>query len=222
MRWRQSFITTFLERDIPQLGFSIPAASIERMWKMIAHQHGQVLNLSQLGSSLGVSHPTVRSYVDLLSRTFMVRVLPPYLANTAKRLVKSPRIYLRDTGILLALLDIETWDDLLGHPVFGHAWEGMVIENLLACMPGWRGGYYRTAKGAEIDLVLEKGRRRIAVECKASAAPQLTQGFWNALKDVEAHEAWVVAPVEGSYSIGKDVTVASLETCIERLATAVD
>ena len=184
MRWRQSFISTFLERDIPQLGFSIPAASIERMWKMIAHHHGQVLNLSQLGSSLGISHTTVRSYVDLLSRTFMVRVLPPFLANTAKRLVKSPRIYLRDSGMLLALLDIETWDDLLGHPVFGHAWEGMVIENLLAHLPGWRGAYYRTAKGAEVDLVLEKGRRRIAIECKASAAPQLTQGFWSAMKDI--------------------------------------
>jgi predicted AAA+ superfamily ATPase len=220
MRWRQSFITSFLERDLPQLGFSIPAASIERIWKMIAHQHGQVLNLSQLGASLGVSHTTARSYVDLLSRTFMVRVLPPILANTAKRLVKSPRIYLRDSGMLLALLDVATWDDLLGHPVFGHAWEGMVIENMLAYLPGWRGGYYRTAKGAEIDLVLEKGRRRIAIECKASAAPQLTQGFWNALEDIGAHEAWVVALVEGSYPVGKGVTVTSLETCIEHLAKA--
>jgi hypothetical protein len=124
--------------------------------------------------------------------------------------------------MLLALLDIETWDDLLGHPVFGHAWEGMVIENLLAHLPGWRGGYYRTAKGAEVDLVLEKGRRRIAVECKASAAPQLTQGFWTALKDIGTPEAWVIAPVEGSYPVGRDVTVAPLETCIERLAQAVD
>jgi predicted AAA+ superfamily ATPase len=220
MRWRQSFIASFLERDLPQLGFSIPAASIERMWKMIAHQHGQVLNQSQLGSSLGVSHTTVRSYVDLLSRTFMVRVLPPILGNTAKRLVKSPRIYLRDSGLLLALLDVATWDDLLGHPVFGHAWEGMVIENMLTSLTGWRGGYYRTAKGAEIDLVLEKGRRRIAVECKASAAPQLTKGFWSALKDIGAHEAWVVAPVEGSYPVGKGVTVASLAACIERLVPA--
>ena len=222
MRWRQSFISTFLERDIPQLGFSIPAASIERMWQMIAHHHGQVLNLSQLGSSLGISHTTVRSYVDLLSRTFMVRVLPPFLVNTAKRLVKSPRIYLRDSGMLLALLDIETWDDLLGHPVFGHAWEGLVIENLLAHLPGWRGGYYRTAKGAEVDLVLEKGRRRIAIECKASAAPQLTQGFWTAMKDIGAPEAWVIAPVVGSYPVGRNVTVASLETCIEKLATTAD
>jgi hypothetical protein len=136
MRWRQSFISAFLERDIPQLGITIPASSIERLWRMCAHHHGQVLNLSQLGASLGVSHTTARAYVELLARTFMVRVQPPFLLNSAKRLVKSPKIYLRDTGILHALLDIETWDDLLGHPVFGHSWESMVIENVLAQMPG--------------------------------------------------------------------------------------
>jgi hypothetical protein len=117
--------------------------------------------------------------------------------------VKSPRIYLRDTGILHALLDIETWDDLLGHPVFGHSWESMVIEGVLAQMPGWRGAFYRTATGAEIDLVLEKGRRRIAIECKASGAPQPTKGFWNALDDVGAREAWIVAPIEGSYPLAR-------------------
>ncbi len=217
MRWRQSFIKAFLERDIPQLGITIPAASIERLWLMCAHHHGQVLNLSQFGASLGVSHTTARAHVELLARTFMVRMLPPFLPNSAKRLVKSPKIYVRDTGILHALLDIATWDDLLGHPVFGHSWESMVIENVLAHMPGWRGSFYRTAKGAEVDLVLEKGNRRIAVECKASSAPAPTQGFWNALEDIEAQEAWIVAPVEGSYPLARGVQVGSLLHCIESL-----
>jgi predicted AAA+ superfamily ATPase len=217
MRWRQSFIRAFLERDIPQLGITIPASSIERLWRMCAHHHGQVLNLSQLGASLGVSHTTARAYIELLARTFMVRVQPPFLPSSAKRLVKSPKIYIRDTGILHALLDIETWDDLLGHPAFGHSWESMVIENVLAQMPGWRGSFYRTAKGAEIDLVLEKGKRRIAIECKASSAPAPTQGFWNALEDIGALEAWVVAPIEGSYPLARGVTVASLNACIKSL-----
>jgi uncharacterized protein len=217
LRWRQSFLTAFLERDIPQLGVSIPAASIGRLWRMAAHHHGQVLNLSQLGASLGISHTTTRAYVDLLEGTFMLRLLPPLLANTAKRLVKSPKLYVRDSGVLHALLDIETGDDLLGHPVFGHSWEGMVIENVLARMPGWRGSFYRTAKGVEIDLVLERGRRRIAIECKASASPDLTSGFWSALQDTGAAEAWVVAPIEGSYPVRKGVTISSLEHCVAAL-----
>jgi predicted AAA+ superfamily ATPase len=147
----------------------------------------------------------------------MVRVQPPFLPSSAKRLVKSPKIYLRDTGILHALLDIETWDDLLGHPVFGHSWESMVIENVLAQMPGWRGSFYRTAKGAEIDLVLEKGNRRIAIECKASSAPEPTQGFWNALEDIGTREAWIVAPIEGSYPLARGVAVASLSACMKSL-----
>jgi hypothetical protein len=187
---------------------------------MCAHHHGQILNLSQLGASLGVSHTTMRTYIELLSRTFMLRVQQPLLRSSAKRLVKSPRIYLRDTGILHALLDIETWDDLLGHPVFGHSWESLVIESVLAQMPGWRGAFYRTATGAEIDLVLEKGRRRIAIECKASGAPQPTKGFWNALDDVGAREAWIVAPIEGSYPLARGVMVASLERCIAGLRQA--
>lgn len=219
-RWRKSFVRSFLERDIPQLGVSIPAAVIERFWTMCAHNHGQILNQSQLGTSLGISHTTVRAYVDLLSRTFMLRLLPPLELNTRKRLVKSPRLYVRDTGILHALLDIETYDDLLGHPVFGHSWEGAVVENVLAEMPGWRGSFYRTATGAEIDLVLEKGRRRIAVECKASTAPQPTQGFWNALEDIGAKEAWIVAPIEGSYPLKRGVTVASLDSCVKGLLAA--
>jgi len=208
--WRSHFVRTFLERDIPQLGTRIPSVAIERTWKMCAHYHGQLLNLSRLGEALGVSHPTVRSYVDLLAQTFMLRVLPPLHVNLKKRLVKSPKIYLRDPGILHALLDVATFDDLLGHPVAGASWEGLVIENVLAARPEWRGFFYRTAKGAELDLVMERGQQRIAIECKMSSAPTVTQGFWNALQDLGISEAWIIAPVKESYPIGKGVRVTSL------------
>ena len=210
LQWRENFVQTFLERDIPQLGIRIPSRTLERLWKMCAHHHGQLLNQSRLGESLGVSHTTVRSYLDLLSETYMLRILPPLLPNLRKRLIKSPRIYLRDSGILHALLDIESPDDLLGHPVRGFSWEGWVIENVLGEFPDWRGYFYRTAAGAELDLVLEKGRKRIAIECKLSAAPEVGQGFWSALADLEINEAWIIAPVKQSYPLKKGVTVAPL------------
>jgi predicted AAA+ superfamily ATPase len=209
-RWRRNFIRTFLERDIPQLGFRMPAQSLERLWTMCAHDHGQLLNQSRLGEALGVSHTTIRSYLDLLSGTFMVRLLPPLLPNIGKRAMKSPRMYLRDPGILHTLLDIQDQDDLLGHPIRGASWEGMIIENILGELPEWRGHFYRSATGAELDLVLERGRRRIAIECKLSSAPEVRPGFWNALADVGADEAWIIAPVRESYPIRKGVTVAPL------------
>ena len=214
-QWRQNFIQTFLERDIPQLGIRIPSRTLERLWKMCAHHHGQLLNQSRLGESLGVSHTTIRSYLDLLSETFMLRILPPLLPNLRKRLIKSPRIYLRDTGILHSLLDIENHDELLGHPVRGASWEGWVIENILGEFPGWHGYFYRTATGVELDLVLEKGRKRIAVECKLSAAPEVGQGFWTALSDLEISEGWIIAPVKQSYPLKKGVMVASLHEFVE-------
>jgi uncharacterized protein len=215
--WRQNFIRTFLERDIPQLGFRIPAATMQRLWQMCAHYHGQLLNQASLGAALGVSHTTIRSYLDLLSETFMVRLLPPFLPNLKKRLVKSHRIYVRDSGILHTLLDIEDEDDLLGHPVRGSSWEGFVVENILGELPDWRGHFYRSATGAELDLVLEKGQTRIAVECKLSAAPEVGKGFWNALADLSIKEAWIAAPVKESYPIAKGVTVASPEAVIREL-----
>jgi len=215
LQWRQNFIQTFLERDIPQLGIRIPSRTLERLWKMCAHHHGQLLNQSRLGESLGVSHTTIRSYLDLLSETFQLRILPPLLPNLRKRLINSPRIYLRDSGILHSLLEIENHDDLLGHPVGGASWEGWVIENILGAFSGWRAYFYRTATGAELDLVLEKGRKRMAVECKLSAAPEVGQGFWSALSDLEISEAWIIAPVKQSYPIKKGVKVAPLIEFIE-------
>jgi predicted AAA+ superfamily ATPase len=213
-RWRRNFIRTFLERDLGQLGLQIPAGSIERLWRMCAHSHGQLLNQSQLGAALGVSHTTVRKYLDILSRTFMVRLLPPFLPNLNKRLVKSQRIYIRDSGILHTLLGISTYEDLLGHPVFGASWEGMVIENILGELPEWQGFFYRTAAGSEIDLVLEKGKRRIAIECKASAAPIPSPGFWNALEDLKISQARIVAPVRDQYPFKNEVLVCPLQKCV--------
>jgi predicted AAA+ superfamily ATPase len=210
MIWRENFIRTFLERDIPQLGFQIAAESLRRLWMMCAHNHGQLLNASRLGESIGVTHTTIRSYIDLLTHTFMIRVLPPFHANLKKRLVKSPKIYIRDTGILHALLAIETLDDLISHPVFGSSWEGLVLENVMEVFQGWTAGFYRTSAGAELDLVLERGRKRIGVECKASAAPQVTKGFWNSLKDLDIREAWIIAPVKEPYPIEKGVIVTPL------------
>jgi uncharacterized protein len=189
MRWREAFIQTHLERDLPSLGLKIPAAQLRRFWQMLAHQHGQLWNGSALASSLGVSHPTTRRYLDVLQDTYMIRQLQPYSANVGKRLVKSPKVYLRDAGLLHALLGIPTRDALDGHPVRGASWEGWVIEQILAIAPPqWRAFFYRTAAGAEVDLVLERpgGARPLALEIKAGAAPVPTKGFWSALEDLDA------------------------------------
>jgi len=207
--WRLDFVRTFLERDIPQLGINIPARRIERFWQMCAHIHGQLLNRSSLGESIGVSHHTVNSYVALLEQTYLLRVLEPYYANLKKRLVKSPKIYLRDTGLLHALLDIKTHNDLLGHPVYGASWEGFVIENIAAAHPDWKQYFYRSASGAEIDLVLEKGQQRLAIEIKASTSPEVKRSFWNALNDLQIDKAWIVAPVEAAYPYKQGVQVVS-------------
>ena len=216
-RWRQNFVRTFLERDISQLGIRISSASIERLWRLCAHYHSQLLNLSAIGSSLGITHHTARSYIDLLSKTFMLRVLPPFEANAKKRLVKSPKIYIRDSGLLHTLLGIREYEDLLAHPVFGGSWEGFVIENILTCLPDWNPSFYRTSAGAEIDLVLERGKHRIAIECKASSSPAVTKGFWYALDDIQPDEVWIVAPVKDAYPLKEDVTVISLEEVVQHL-----
>ncbi len=208
--WRENFIRTFLERDIPQMGFNIPAMTLQRLWSMLAHLHGQLLNSSKLGEMIGVSHTTIRSYVDLLSQTFMIRLLPPCEANTKKRLVKSPKVYIRDSGILHALLDIHDTESLFGHPVFGNSWEGFVIENILANLNGWSPSFYRTSSGVEIDLILKKGMKQIAVECKASTAPTLSKGFQLALNDLGIEQAYVIAPVDEPYTIKGNITILPL------------
>lgn len=216
--WRNDFIRTFLERDIPQLGLSIPARRLERFWRMCAHVHGNLLNRSSLGESLGVSHHTISSYLALLEQTYLVRVLEPFYANTKKRLVKSPKIYLRDSGLLHALLDIGDYNDLLGHPIYGASWEGYAIENILKAYSGWRASFYRSASGAEIDLILDKGNHRIAIEVKAATAPSVNRSYWNALDDLKVDEAWIVAPVQASYAYQHGVLVRPLsEVCRDKI-----
>ncbi len=209
--WRTDFIETFLARDLPQLGVTIPAETLRRFWRMCAHLHGQLFNASQLGAALGgVAHTTVGRYLDLLVDALMLRRLPPYWANVGKRLVKSPKVYVRDSGILHTLLGIQTLDHLNGHPVAGLSWEGFVIEQILANLPPLTtAGFYRTAAGAELDLVVELAGKRIGFEIKLSTAPTVSRGFWNACEDLGVSRAYVVAPVLESYPLAGNVEVIS-------------
>jgi len=215
--WRQDFIRTFLERDIGMLGFRMSPARLGRFWKMCAHIHGSLLNASKLADSLGVSSHTIRLYVDLLEHTFMVRLLLPDATNLKKRLVKSPKLYIRDSGILHALLDIRTHDDLLSHPVLGASFEGFAMENILAFAKNYEPSFYRTSAGAEIDLILRRGRRTLAFELKSSSVPRVSKGFWNALEDISPDEAFVVAPVKESYPMKDKVMVSPLQEITAKL-----
>lgn len=205
--WREAFITTYLERDIPALGIRVPGMTLRRFWQMLAHNHGQLWNASRLASSFGVSPPTVQRYLDILEATYMLRRLPPLLANQGKRLVKSPKVYIQDSGLLHALLGIRTLDELYGHPVAGASWEGWVVEQLVRQLTGWTLSFYRTAAGAELDMVAERAGRRLAFEIKLSTAPAMSRGFWLAIKDVRPVQTWVIAPVEAGYPLGPNVDV---------------
>lgn len=207
--WRQDFIRTFLQRDLPGLGVRVPAETLRRFWQMLAHLQGQLFNASQLGMSLGgASHSTAGRHLDVLVDTMMVRRLPPHLANVGKRLVKSPKVYLRDSGVLHALLGLATVRDLQGHPIAGASWEGFVVEQVAAALPPEAQlGFYRTAAGTELDLVIELGARRVGVEIKFSSAPKPTKGFWQALQDLQIDRAYVVAPVLRRYPLAEGVEV---------------
>lgn len=210
-QWREDYIRTFLERDIPQLGFQLPANTIGRFWRMLAHCHGQVLNASKLADSMGVSSHTIRKYIDLLEQTFLVRSLPPFSGNIKKRLVKSPKVYIRDSGLLHALLRIENMQDLFAHPVYGASFEGYVIENIVSRLPRWEASFYRTSNGAEIDLVLTKGMKKIAIEIKSSTSPKLKKSFWNCIADISPDKTFVLAPVDSPYPIADNVMVMPLK-----------
>ncbi len=208
--WLENYLRTYVERDIPQLGFQIPALQIRRLLQMCAHNQGQLLNMSKLAGAMGLTHPTIRRYIDLLEQTFLLRTLQPYEANIKKRLVKSPKVYIRDSGILHRLLQINDFNDLMGNPVLGASWEGLVIENVLSRFKDWTPYFYRTATGDEADLVLVSGRKKILIEIKASTAPQLSKGFWNAMNAVKPDKAYIIALIEGSYPIKENVLVSSL------------
>lgn len=192
--WRNDFISTYVERDIPLMGPNVSANRMKKFWTMLAHYHGQQVVLSEIGRSLEVSHTTVRSYLDTLVDFYMVRQIPPWSGNTKKRLVKSPKIYLRDTGILHNLLNISTFESLLGNPVLGASWEGFVVENILVHLSSqWRCSYYRTTTQTEVDLVLEgPDAQRWAIEIKRSSAPKLSSGFHAACEDLNATHKYVI------------------------------
>jgi predicted AAA+ superfamily ATPase len=206
--WRESFIATHLERDIPSLGIRIPGTTLHRFWQMLAHLHGQLWNASRLSAAFGVSAPTVQHYLDILEATYMLRRLPSLQVNLGKRLVKSPKVYLRDSGILHALLGIVSLNDLAGHPIVGASWEGWVLEQIAQLIETqWQLSFYRTASGAEMDIVAERGTRKIGFEIKFSSAPSMTKGFWSAMADLKLEKTYIVAPVENSYPLAPNVEV---------------
>ncbi len=216
--YRRNFIRTCLERDVPQFGPRVPAATLERLWVMLAHSQGQLLNASMLAKSLSLSAPTISSYIDLLSDLLLVRRLPPFHANVKKRLVKSPRVYIRDSGLVHALLGIGDYNQLSGHPVFGSSWEGFVIENLISVAPErTKASFYRTAAGAEMDLILElPAGKKWAVEVKSGLGAPLTKGFYNALEDIEADQSFVVYAGQDRYPVaGKTDAISLLELAQE-------
>ena len=219
--WRENFVRTYLERDIPQMGPRIPAQTLRRFWTMLAHSQGGLLNASQLAGSLAVDGKTIAKYVDLMVDLLLVRRLQPIHANVRKRLVKSPKTYLRDSGILHALLGIPSLDALLGHPVAGASWEGFVIETLIRATPDslTPPGFYRTATGVEIDLILNvPGSLRWAIEVKRGLAPRIGKGFRIALEDVKADRAFVVYGGDERYPVGGGVEVIGLRELATELA----
>lgn len=218
LRWRQDFIRTYLERDIPQLGPRIPAETLRRLWTMFAHRQGGLLNASNLARSLGVTGKTVAHYLDLMVDLLLVRRLPPRLANAGKRLVRSPKVYVRDSGLVHALLGLADKEAVLGHPVAGLSWEGMVIENLLAVVGrAAEASFYRTSGGAEVDLVLSWANgHEWAIEIKRNLAPKLERGFRSALDDLEPERGFTVYPGSERYRLGPSTEAISLaELCAE-------
>lgn len=213
LRWRRDFIRTYLERDIPQLGPRIPAETLRRFWTMLAHQQGGLLNAADLARSLSVDGKTVARHLDLLVDLLLVRRLPPWHRNTGKRLVKSPKVYVRDSGLVHALLGIADPEALLGHPVIGASWEGLVIESLLAAAPeGSEAHFYRSAGGAEIDLLLALPGHPApwAIEIKRGLAPRVERGFHHACEDVQPARRWVVYSGSERYPLAADLEAIPL------------
>jgi uncharacterized protein len=213
--WRVNYIRTFLEMDIPALGIRIPATTLRRFWTMLAHLNGSLLNASKIASSMGVSNPTIKHYLDILEGTFVIRQLKPFHTNTKKRLIKSPKIYIRDSGLIHCLLGIESFNDLLGHPILGTSYESYVIESLIQHFSRYTPSFYRSSSGAEIDLVLEKGNHKIATEIKSSSTPVLTQGFFEAQKVICPTQSMVIAPIDEPYPLKQGVWVYNLKHILQ-------
>ena len=219
MTWREVFISTYLEKDIPALGPRIPATTLRRLWTMLAHHQGELLDQSKLAAALAISGQTVSRYIDLLCDLMLVRRLPAWHGNVGKRLVRSPKVYVRDSGLVHALLGLSNQDALLGHPVAGSSWEGFVIEQLINAAPQAQASFYRTSNGAEVDLVLTfRNQQTWTIEIKRSSAPTVSKGFYQAATDLVAVRKLLVAPVEQTYPMKEGVEVVDVMTAI-RLVT---
>lgn len=218
--WRTAFIQTYLERDVPALGPRIPSETLHRFWQMLAHNQGQMLNAAQLAAGLGISGQTVGRYLDIMVDLLLVRRLQPWSSNVGKRLVRSPKIYVRDSGLLHTLLGIRDQEMLLGHPVVGSSWEGMLIENILSTVPNTtRAWFYRTSVGAEIDLVLETApNKRWAIEIKRSLGdPKPSKGFYIGCEDIKATRQIVLYPGDETFNLDVETKVMPLETFLSEL-----
>ncbi len=219
LTWRQDFIRSYLERDIPMFGGRVPAETLRRLWTMLANNQGETLNIANLARALEIRSATVNRYIDLMTDLLLVRRLQPWAANAGKRLVKSPKVYVRDSGIAHALLGIGDWNSLLGHPVSGGSWEGFVIENLMSVAPpltqSW---FYRATGGSELDLILQPTPGEVwAIEIKRSAAPRVSRGFHVASEDVSATRKIVVYSGTRDYRMKEDIDVLSLRSAMEQL-----
>jgi hypothetical protein len=207
-RWREAFIRHLLHTDLPALGLRVDATSLSRFWRMLAHLHGQLFNASAVANSLDVSAPTVNRWLDHMVGALLIRKLEPFHANLGKRLVKSHKVYVRDSGLLHSLLGLTSVADLQGHPMAGASWEGFVIDHIAAHLPaGASMSFYRTSAGAELDVVVEVGQKRIGFEIKFSVAPKVSKGFWQSLQDVRPHQTFIVAPVQQRWPFGEGVEV---------------
>ena len=205
--WRQSFVRTFLERDIPQLGITVPAETLHRFWTMMAHYHGQIWNAAEFARALGANEGTARRYLDILTGAFMVRALPPWFANVRKRQVKSPRIYIRDTGLLHTLLTLETGEEVAGHPKVGASFEGFAVEQIVSAFEVAGACFWATHGGAELDLLIMRGGKRYGFECKLSDAPGTTRSMRVSLNDLELAHLWVVYPGDEAYPLDDRISV---------------
>ena len=207
--WRESFITTFLERDLLQwTGFT--PTTMRRLWQMLAHVNGQTVNYSTLATSLGVTSTTVKSYIDLLAGTYMIEIVVPYISNLGKRLVKSPKVYISDSGITATLLGLRNFEELSGHPAFGAIWEQIVLSNLKGLYPDAEFFYYRTTNGAEIDFAIKLHNTVFAIECKASYSPSLSKGNYLAIEDIAPKHTFIITPSPDSWSMKDKIDVVSL------------
>ena len=213
LAYRMSFIRTYLEREIPQFGSRIASQTLERFWTMLAHSQGSIINASQLSRSLMLSAKSVTSYVDLFTDLLLVRKIPPYFANIKKRMVKSPKVYIRDSGLLHGLLGIRDFENLLGHPIIGNSWEGFVLENLINCSPvGTKSSFYRTSGGAEVDLVLELPGKQApwVFEVKHGIMGKPNKGFYYAVEDINPEKSFVVHKGKDSFPIDQQTEALSL------------